>query len=73
MRKPLASIIPSHLKLIPSAASGFEPGTNEVVLSDGGRIGYDYLVVAAGLSTSEWRYPARLYIAVETFANELMY
>lgn len=51
-RRPLADLIPSHIGHIPSKAEGYEPGSNQVVLSDGSKVSYDYLVVAPGLKLS---------------------
>ncbi|KAK1926316.1 putative Sulfide:quinone oxidoreductase mitochondrial precursor [Papiliotrema laurentii] len=48
-RRPLQSLIPSHIAQIKAKASGFEPGTNQVVLDDGSKVGYEYLIVAPGL------------------------
>ncbi|WWC57949.1 uncharacterized protein I303_100484 [Kwoniella dejecticola CBS 10117] len=48
-RKPLDSLISPHFAHIPQNASGFEPGANQVVLADGSKVSYDYLVVAAGI------------------------
>ncbi|WWD22262.1 hypothetical protein CI109_106753 [Kwoniella shandongensis] len=48
-RRPLASLISPNFAHIPQNASGFEPGANQVVLADGSKLNYDYLVVAAGI------------------------
>ncbi|WWC66982.1 uncharacterized protein I206_100889 [Kwoniella pini CBS 10737] len=48
-RKPLDSLISPHFAHIPQNASAFEPGANQVVLADGSKVSYDYLVVAAGI------------------------
>jgi sulfide:quinone oxidoreductase len=48
-------LIPGHIAQIHGKASGFEPATNQVILEDGSKVGYDYLVVAAGIQTSEWQ------------------
>ncbi|KAK8845314.1 hypothetical protein IAR55_006027 [Kwoniella newhampshirensis] len=48
-RRPLASLISPNFAHIPQNASGFEPGANKVLLADGSKLGYDYLVVAAGI------------------------
>ena len=42
-------LVPSGVKWIRAGVSGFEPETNTVILEDGERIGYQSLVVAAGL------------------------
>lgn len=48
-RRPLDSLIPKNFAHVNAQASAFEPGTNQVVLSDGSKIGYDFLVVAPGI------------------------
>ncbi|OCF59804.1 sulfide:quinone oxidoreductase [Kwoniella mangroviensis CBS 10435] len=48
-RRSLDSLIPQQFAHIPQNASGFEPGANQVVLADGSKVSYDYLVVAAGI------------------------
>ena len=46
--KPWA-LIPRGVKWIRAAAAGFDPAQNQVELSTGERVGYDYLVVCPGL------------------------
>ncbi|OXG44028.1 sulfide:quinone oxidoreductase [Cryptococcus neoformans Bt120] len=48
-RRPVSSLIGNQFAHIPQNAAGFEPGANQVVLADGSKIGYDYLIVGAGL------------------------
>ncbi|WVR03412.1 hypothetical protein IAU60_000403 [Kwoniella sp. DSM 27419] len=48
-RRPLDSLISPNFAHIPQNAAGFEPGANQVVLADGSKLNYDFLVVAAGL------------------------
>jgi len=48
-RRPLDSLIPSYFSHIKDKAASFEPGTNQVVLGNGTKVGYDYLIVAPGL------------------------
>jgi hypothetical protein len=48
----LDSLIPSHIGHIQAQAESYEPGTNQVVLNDGSKVSYDYLVVAPGLKLS---------------------
>ncbi|TYJ55041.1 hypothetical protein B9479_004264 [Cryptococcus floricola] len=48
-RRPVDALIPKHLAHIAQNAAGFEPGSNQVVLADGSKVTYDFLVVAAGL------------------------
>ena len=45
-------MIPSHIGHIQAQAESYEPGTNQVVLNDGSKVSYDYLVVAPGLKLS---------------------
>lgn len=52
-RRPLASLIPAHFAHIPGSAAGVEPQSSRVVLADGTTVGYESLVVAAGLQISE--------------------
>jgi len=49
LRRPLASLIPSHIAHHPSNVSKFSPDSNSVTTSSGETITYDTLVVAAGL------------------------
>lgn len=51
-RRPLDSLIPSYFAHIRDKAAAFEPGTNQVVLGNGSKIGYDYLIVAPGIQTN---------------------
>lgn len=48
-RRPLASLLPRGVKHIAKAVSGFSPETNEIELAGGERLGYSFLVVAAGI------------------------
>lgn len=48
-RRPLDSLIPAHFAHIQGAAANVEPQSSRVVLADGSKVGYEYLVVAAGL------------------------
>lgn len=48
-RRAEADFIPKQAKWIKQRAQGFEPELNQVVLEDGSRIAYEYLVVAAGI------------------------
>jgi sulfide:quinone oxidoreductase len=47
--KPMAEVMPNEAEWIQDKATTFDPENNLVTLSDGQTIGYDYLVVAAGL------------------------
>lgn len=42
-------VIPKGVQWIPKGVSEFHPSENSVTLSDGSKIGYQYLVVAAGI------------------------
>ncbi|KAL1409633.1 hypothetical protein Q8F55_003629 [Vanrija albida] len=48
-RRDLDSLIPKQFEHIPQNVKTFEPGTNQVVLADGSKVGYEYLVVAPGI------------------------
>ncbi len=48
-RRSERDAIPSKATWIRDAVTGFEPANSQVVLRDGGRLGYDFLVVAVGL------------------------
>lgn len=48
-RRSMASLIPQGVEWIKAAAEGFDPASSEVLIDNGRRIGYDHLVVAAGL------------------------
>jgi eukaryotic sulfide quinone oxidoreductase len=47
--QPISQNIPSGTTLVKKSASKFEPESNSITLSDGSKITYDYLVVAAGI------------------------
>ena len=47
--RPEASVMPSGVQWIRSAAKTFEPEHNTVVLQNGDELGYDYLVVCTGV------------------------
>jgi sulfide:quinone oxidoreductase len=47
--RPMQSCIPRGAKWIKAAVAGFEPAANQVILEDGSAVGYDALIVAAGL------------------------
>jgi len=44
-----ADLVPRGVERIRAAAAGFDPDGNTVQLDDGGRVGYEYLVVCPGL------------------------
>ncbi len=46
---PMAAVMPAKVRWIKTAAAGFEPDANRVVLEDGSRVSYRQLVVAPGI------------------------
>jgi NADPH-dependent 2,4-dienoyl-CoA reductase/sulfur reductase-like enzyme len=48
-RRPLDSLIPKHITLIPENVQSFSPTTSSVTTTSGRQLSYDALVVAAGL------------------------
>lgn len=48
-RRAESQYIPKQAQWIRQRAVGFEPDANQVILDDGSRVGYDFLVVAAGI------------------------
>ncbi len=52
-RRNLDDLIPSQFEFVKTSVKGFEPSSNQVVLNDGRKMAYDYLVVAAGIQISE--------------------
>ncbi|RUS24487.1 hypothetical protein BC938DRAFT_473508 [Jimgerdemannia flammicorona] len=48
-QRPMASVIPLNADWIQNSVNAVEPGANTVVLADGKRVAYDYLVVATGI------------------------
>ena len=49
LRRPLASLIPSHIAHVPENVQSFNPKASTVTLASGRTISYDVLVVAMGL------------------------
>lgn len=49
LRRPLASLVPSHIAHVRDNVKTFEPKSSSVTLASGRTIGYDILVVATGL------------------------
>ncbi|QZD91222.1 NAD(P)/FAD-dependent oxidoreductase [Qipengyuania aurantiaca] len=47
--REMARVMPDYVSWIRQSAAAFEPGDNTVILADGSRIKYVFLVVAAGL------------------------
>ncbi|ORX49489.1 FAD/NAD(P)-binding domain-containing protein [Hesseltinella vesiculosa] len=47
--KPMGSVMPSEAEWIQDRVTKLDPDNNQVELSNGERVGYDYLVVAAGI------------------------
>lgn len=52
--RPEASVIPKGVIWIKASATGVDPDANTVHLSDGGSVGYSWLVVASGIQL-DWR------------------
>lgn len=48
-RRPLTSLIPSWATHVSDSVTTFAPESNEVTLSSGDTLKYEYLIVAAGL------------------------
>jgi len=48
-RRSMASCVPAGVERIVDRVTGFEPAVNQVVLGSGRRLGYDCLLVAAGI------------------------
>ncbi|KAJ2780992.1 hypothetical protein H4R18_003142 [Coemansia javaensis] len=48
-QRPTADVIAPQAKWIRQAAAALDPAQNTVTLADGTRVGYEYLVVAAGI------------------------
>lgn len=49
LRRPLTSLVPTHIAHVPENVKSFDPKQSSVTLSSGRTIGYDVLVVATGL------------------------
>lgn len=49
LRRPLASLVPSHITHVPENVKTFEPKSSSITLASGRTLGYDILVVATGL------------------------
>ncbi|KAI5123288.1 hypothetical protein M0805_009309 [Coniferiporia weirii] len=49
LRRPLASLVPSHIAHVPENVKSFDPKSSSVTLASGRSIGYDVLVVATGI------------------------
>lgn len=47
--KPMSQVIPPGVSWVQDAVAEFEPDTNQVIFASGGKLSYDYLVVAAGI------------------------
>lgn len=48
-RRPMSTVMPKSATWIRKSVAGFEPNSNQVVLEDDQKIGYDFLVTALGL------------------------
>ncbi|KAK9719345.1 hypothetical protein K7432_004850 [Basidiobolus ranarum] len=51
-KRRMEDVMPKEVDWIQKAAAGFEPSSNVVILADGQKISYDYLVVAAGIQVN---------------------
>ncbi|KAK9763643.1 hypothetical protein K7432_009479 [Basidiobolus ranarum] len=51
-KRDMGDVISKDVDWIQKSAAGFEPDKNMVILNDGQKVGYDYLVVAAGIQTN---------------------
>mmetsp|Transcript_22473 Transcript_22473/g.57029 ORF Transcript_22473/g.57029 Transcript_22473/m.57029 type:complete len:446 (+) Transcript_22473:62-1399(+) len=49
-RRPMSKVMPSKATWIKDSVKSFDPDANSLTLASGKTVGYDYLVVAAGLS-----------------------
>lgn len=49
--KPMKDVIPKGVNWIKNSAEEIQPNENKIVLNDGTNVDYDYLVVAAGVTT----------------------
>ena len=56
-RRPQRQVTPRKATWIRDSVAAFHPTQNQVELAGGGRIGYDYLVVAPGLQLNLERHP----------------
>ncbi len=50
--RPMVSLIPPQAKWLQTSVTHFLPDQNTIVLEDGRRLGYEYLVVALGLQVN---------------------
>lgn len=48
-RRAFVDVLPQGVTHVAQAVSGFDPDNNEIELANGRRLGYDFLVVAAGI------------------------
>ena len=51
-RRPMASVMPTKATWLKTAVEGFDPEKCAVLTTDGGKIGYKYLIIATGLSVN---------------------
>lgn len=64
-RRPLASLIPKHISLVPEHVASFSPSSSTIETKSGREISYDALVVAAGLQIN-WKSIEGLEKALES-------
>ena len=48
-RRPMSDVMPKRATWIKQAVTEFAPDNNHVILKNGSKIGYEYLIVALGL------------------------
>ena len=48
-RRPMSDVMPKNATWIKQAVTEFAPDSNHVILKNGSKIGYEYLIVALGL------------------------
>ncbi len=48
-RRAMSAVVPAGVQLISERVAAFEPATNRVLLANGSSLGYEQLIVAAGL------------------------
>ena len=50
LRRPLPSLIPSHIDYVEDSVKEFSPSTSSVTTASGQKLSYDLLVVATGIN-----------------------
>ena len=70
-RRPMSDVMPKHATWIKQAVAEFAPDSNHVILKDGSKIGYEYLIVALGLRVNFDK--VRLYFDILQGKNNWIY